>query len=99
MIEEVAFIAQGEAGVNRDGLIDTDNKDVISFDSDYSDDYFNDQHVLYYGWVADCATTSHMSNQQEVFCFYQPTNGTTVAGFGNVKTVVEGCRTQTSFEV
>jgi hypothetical protein len=45
----------------------------------------NDEHVLYYDWLADSATTSHVTNQRDAFTSYQPAQGTAVAGVGNVK--------------
>lgn len=56
----------------------------------YKDSDFNDEHVLYYDWVADNATTSHVTNQYDAFTSYQPVSSTTVAGVGNVKAIAEG---------
>ena len=50
----------------------------------------NDKCVLYYDWLADSATTLHISNACKAFVSYQPANGTTVAGVGDMKTSVMG---------
>jgi hypothetical protein len=49
-----------------------------------------DKHILYYDWLADSATTSHVTNQRNAFITYQPLEATTVASVGNVKTKAEG---------
>jgi hypothetical protein len=49
-----------------------------------------DECVLYYDWLADSVTTSHIMNQHEAFITYQPLEATTVAGVGNVKAKAEG---------
>jgi hypothetical protein len=44
-----------------------------------------DERFIYYdNWLADSATTSHITNQREVFINYWPENGTTVVGVGDV---------------
>jgi hypothetical protein len=40
--------------------------------------------VLYYDWLADCATTSHVSNRRDVFTSYHAANDTIVHGVGDV---------------
>ena len=50
----------------------------------------NDKHVLYYDWLADSATTAHVTNQREVFETYHPATEATVAGVGNSKIKIEG---------
>ena len=56
------------------------------------DDYngINDECVLYYDWLADSATTSHICNQREAFIDYWPAGGKTVAGVGNSKMPIDG---------
>ena len=49
-----------------------------------------DEPLDYYHWLADSATTSHITNQQEAFVTYKPLTGKTVAGVGNNKANVEG---------
>jgi hypothetical protein len=44
----------------------------------------------YYHWLADSATTSHITNQRETFITYKPLTGKTVAGVGNNKANIEG---------
>lgn len=41
---------------------------------------------IYYDWLGDTATTSHVSNRREAFKMFHPLTDTTVSGVGNVKT-------------
>ena len=50
----------------------------------------NDECVLYYDWLADSATTSHVMNQCNAFMSYQPIQDTAVSGVGNMKVSAEG---------
>ena len=56
------------------------------------DDYdgINDKHVLYYDWLANSATTSHICNRREAFIDYQPMSSKTIAGVGNLKPPIGG---------
>ena len=60
---------------------------------DSLESYINDPNnelIRFYDWLADCATTSHVSNQLDAFTTYHPENNTTVAGVGNIKAQVAG---------
>ena len=46
--------------------------------------------LIYYDWLADSATTSHVSNRHDAFKTFQPLTDTTVSGVGNVKTEAKG---------
>ena len=46
--------------------------------------------LIYYDWLGDSATTSHVCNQCEAFKTFQPLTGTRVSGVGNVKTEANG---------
>jgi len=68
-IEEVAFKAKEEAEKDEDmyvsnvSLIDL-IEDGLTFDDDkVSLVDSNDEHILYYDWLTDCAITSYVSNQ------------------------------------
>jgi transposase InsO family protein len=50
----------------------------------------NDELIEWYDWLADCATTSHVTNQRDAFITYCPEVNTTVSGVGNVKAQVAG---------
>jgi hypothetical protein len=77
-------------------------KECMVFDATEEGQHFNiqeydscnmngiDEHILYYDWLADSATTSHVTNQREAFITYQPLEATTVAGVGNIKAKAEG---------
>jgi hypothetical protein len=61
----------------------------------FTDDHVNntneyDEALIYYDWLADTATMSHISNQCDAFITYRPSTGKTVTGVGNKKTNVEG---------
>jgi hypothetical protein len=42
----------------------------------------NEEALIYYDWLADNATTSHMSHQREVFTLYTPLTNVFVTGVG-----------------
>ena len=46
--------------------------------------------LIYYDWLGDSATTSHVSNRREAFKTFQPLTDTTVSGVGNVKAEAKG---------
>jgi GAG-pre-integrase domain/Integrase core domain len=74
----------------------------FTFDSSEEGQYFNinqsnvnsqsaiDECLIYYNWLADSVTTSHVTNQHDAFKTFKPLNGITVPGVGNVKAKAEG---------
>src|ERR1700761_3128717 len=50
----------------------------------------NDVTLSLHDWLADSATTAHITNQRDCFVEYQTTPELTVAGVGNVTTTVKG---------
>ena len=50
----------------------------------------NDEHVLYYDWLADSATTSHICNAREAFIDYESIDPISVMGVGNIKAHAKG---------
>jgi hypothetical protein len=46
--------------------------------------------LIYYEWLGDSATTSHVSNRREAFTTFQPLPGITVSGVGDIKTEARG---------
>ena len=44
-------------------------------------------------WLADSATTSHITNQRSAFTTFQPLTNTSVRGVGDVTTKAKGCGT------
>jgi hypothetical protein len=50
----------------------------------------NDEHVLYYDWLADLATTSHICNNCEAFTTYSPIKNVPITGVGNLKAHAKG---------
>jgi hypothetical protein len=64
------------------------NKGGSDFDVDMVNE--NGEHISYYDWLADSATTAHVTNQRDTYTEYQPAIGTAVARVGNTKTKIEG---------
>ena len=63
------------------------------FNFDESDVYSSseyDSRLLYYDWLGDSATTSHVCNRCEAFKTFHPLIGTTISGVGNVKAKAKG---------
>jgi len=78
-IEEIAFV------------IDNDDTEDFNYDTyNPSDVYANDERLSYYDWLADTATTSHITNSRDLLVNYQPINQTTVSGVGNTKVSAKG---------
>ena len=46
--------------------------------------------LIYYDWLGDSATTSHVTNRRDAFTTFRPLRDTTVSGVGNVKTDAKG---------
>ena len=70
---------------------DSEKGQFFNFDeSDVNNSSEFDSRLLYYDWLGDSATTSHVCNRREAFKTYHPLTGTTVSGVGNVKTKAEG---------
>ncbi len=69
----------------------------ITFDALERDQYFNfenhnvtnfnriDERTLYYVWLADSATTSHIVNQHNVFKSFTPIENTPITGIGGLQ--------------
>jgi hypothetical protein len=49
----------------------------------------NDERLLFYDWLADSATTSHVTNMRDAFATFQPLVKP-ISGVGNTKTQAEG---------
>ena len=72
-----------------------------SFEEDDEIEYYNyngstyntneiDEPVAYYDWFGDSATSSHVTNQRDIFLTYQPLRNTSVIGVGKLTAKVEG---------
>jgi hypothetical protein len=84
-IEEITF------NIEEDELFNPDEGESYNFEEYDSCNLEGiDECVLYYDWLADSATTSHVTNQHEAFTTYQPLKEITVAGVGNIKTIAKG---------
>ena len=59
---------------------------VFNFDEhdvNYSGEY--NPPLIYYDWLGDSATTSHVTNRHEAFSSFRPLKDTKVSGVGDVK--------------
>ena len=86
--EEVTFIMEED----HEMLIDPSNKGQylnLNYNNINNTDG-NDEPLDYYNWLADSATTLHITNQREAFVAYKLLTGKTVAGVGNNNTNVKG---------
>ena len=84
-VEEVAFTTEED---NMQMNLSHEGQSIVN--TTYANNAQNDKPVVLYDWLADTATTSHISNQLEAFATYQPLTGKAVAGVGNNKAKVEG---------
>src|ERR1700678_1646267 len=57
-------------------------------DVNYSGDY--NPPLIYYDWLGNSATTSHVTNRCDAFTTFRPLKDTKVSGVGNVKTEAKG---------
>ena len=50
----------------------------------------NDERVIYYDWLADSTTTSHICNAHDAFITYVPIEPIPVMGVGNIRAHAKG---------
>jgi len=74
----------------------------ITFDSSEQGQHFNfadydvtnysgiDERTLYYDWLADSATTSHIVNQRDIFKTFEPIQNTPITGIGGLQAQAVG---------
>ena len=77
--EHVAFMVDDE-------LHNFDTYDACNADA-------NDEQLIYYDWLADSATTSHITQKKEAFTNYMPLGNISVTGIGGKEAQIEGCGT------
>ena len=53
----------------------------------------NDNWLIYYDWLADMATTSHIMHQREASTDYTPMGNSSIIGVGGKEALISGCRT------
>jgi len=53
------------------------NQDVTNYST-------NNEHTLYYDWLADSTTTSHITNRRDTFVTYEPIQNTPITGVGGL---------------
>jgi hypothetical protein len=85
-IEEVEEIKSG--GITFDA---SERGQFFNFDNEnVANSSINDEHTLYYDWLADSATTSHITNQHDTFVTYEPIQNTLITGVGGLQAQAEG---------
>jgi hypothetical protein len=50
----------------------------------------NDERMLFYDWLADSATTSHVTHEQSAFTSYTPMKNASVIGVGGKQSMIAG---------
>ena len=61
-----------------------------SYDVNSADVTMNDEHILYYDWLADSTTMLHICNAREAFIDYESIVPIPVVGVGNIKAHTKG---------
>jgi len=85
-VEEVGEVSSG--GITFDPsehgqYFNFDNKNV----ADYNE---NDKHTLYYNWLANSMTTSHITHRHDTFITYVPIQDTLITGVRGLQAQAEG---------
>ena len=83
-VEEVTFMTEEDHDMN------PPTKGQFNVTTHVNNMSENDEPLIFYDWLADSATTSHICNQRGAFVNYKPVMGKTVAGVGNHQANVEG---------
>ena len=85
-IEEPGVVAPG--GIVFDS---SEHGQHFNFDSHDATNFNGiDERTLYYVWLADSATTSHIVNRRDVFKTYEPVKDTPITGVGGLRAQAEG---------
>ena len=88
--EHIVFTVQ-ESKSSKISFDSSEEGQVFNFDnSNVTDPDEYDSRLIFYYWLADSATTSHVCNQREAFTRFYPLTATTVTGVGNLETKAEG---------
>jgi hypothetical protein len=67
------------------------DEELYNFDSyDACNDAIIDERLIYYDWLADSATTSHVTHQREAFITYTPMGNISVTGVGGKEAKIIG---------
>jgi len=85
-VEEVGEVSSG--GITFDP---SKHGQYFNFNNENVADYNeNDEHTLYYNWLADSTTTSHITNRRDTFMTYVPIQDTPITGVGGLQAQAEG---------
>jgi hypothetical protein len=86
--EQITFSLHEPSGIVFD---DSEQGQFFNFDEpDVNNSSEFNPPLIFYDWLGDSATTSHVSNRREAFKTFHPLTGTKVSGVGNVKTEAKG---------
>jgi hypothetical protein len=68
-----------------------DDEELYNFDTfDACNAAGNDERLILYDWLADSATTSHITHQREAFTSYTPLGKGSVTGVGGKQATIAG---------
>ncbi len=85
-VEEVGEVSLGGITFNP-----SKHSQYFNFNNENVADYnVNDEHTLYYDWLADSATTSHITNRCNTFVTYVPIQDTPITRVGGLQAQAEG---------
>ncbi len=86
-VEEVGEVSLG--GITFDP---SEHGQYFNFDNENVTDYnVNDEHTLYYDWLANSVTTSHITNRCNTFVTYVPIQNTLITRVGGLQAQAKGC--------
>ena len=80
-----------QASVAEEHITFQANEEQYNFDTfDASNTDANDEQLIYYDWLADTATTSHVTHQGHTFIDYTPMGNTSITGVGGKEALISG---------
>jgi hypothetical protein len=86
--EHIVFSLNGSSEIPLDESEEGQSFNFDDYDVNNSNEY--NPRLIYYDWLGDSATTSHVANRRDAFKTFQPLSDTTVSGVGNMKTKAKG---------
>jgi hypothetical protein len=81
--EPIAFAAIEEE-VDSSTIVHDDDENYSYETMSSTDD--NDEHLIYYDWVADTAATSHITHRCDAFTTYERIPEVPISGVGGIRT-------------
>jgi hypothetical protein len=90
--EHVTFVANEaiEEEINTFVANEANGEEMYNFECYDVTSTHNDERLIFYDWLADSATSSHVSAQREAFITYTPLTNSTATGVGGKEAKVTG---------